>query len=121
MTVLVALTLGLLAMKLLPALAFAAAPRAATITCHAETAAGVVTIPLASQDADHLYFSGHDGTATYDATYHIKEQFVYLLITTGPASQPIKLSGNFLLNGVGLSATLTFNQGAQLSQLICAE
>jgi hypothetical protein len=121
--ILVTAVLSLFSMNILSAKAFASPRTAAptTVTCQADTASGIVAVAKGSQDADHIYFSGHDATATYSATYHIAEKFVYLQITSGPSDNPIKTSGNFLLNGVGLSATLTYTQGTQISQLTCGE
>jgi len=117
------------AANLLSGLALAAAKpvqtmpttRAATsVTCHAYSGGAVENVAQSSQDADHIYFSGSDSNFAYDAVFHIQENFVYLQVSTR-SDNPVTTSGNFLLNGVGLSATLTYTQGKTVAQLVCSE
>ena len=105
---------ALFALNITSGLAFGA------VACSSTTAAGVVAVPVTSQDSDHIYFDSHDSNFAYDAVYHIQENFLYMTITAGQSSSAVRVSGTFLLSGVGFKPTLTYNQGQTFAQLDCS-
>ncbi len=89
----------------------------ADLGCHVQTAGGIVAVPMTSEDADHLYFFGRSGSDNFNATYHKSEKFMYLEMTLG-RSNPVKVSGNYIMTGT-LPASLVFTQGRKLLDFIC--
>ena len=106
------LLMGLLALVM-------AASAQADVACRALINQSQIRIPASSEDADHIYFSGHEGSDFFDATFHKSERFIYLQILTGSRSNPAHVSGTYVMNGGGLPATLSYSLNNKVLQFSC--
>ncbi len=91
----------------------------ADVACRAILDQSHLKVPMASEDADHIYYSAHSGADSFDATYHKTERFIYLQILTGSRSTPTQISGTYVMNGGGLPATLSYTLGNKVLQFSC--